>query len=362
LLVLFFLAIPALCFAQASGGSADPFSGGRSAPQPQQQTQASQPGLVTRALLFIMVKQRQFHRKLAAELETIREHGAMAAGWALILTSFLYGILHAAGPGHGKAIMTTYLATHRQRMWRGILLSAIAATVQGITAIVLVFGLTTIAGLAARDTQSAVRWAEQFSYILVAAMGGYLAYRAAAGLRRSLRHGAQAAPMPAPALAQAPVQSVALDQDHSHVHEHTHDHAHGHDFCGDDHCGHSHGPTAAQLDAARDLKTMAGIVLSIGFRPCSGAVLVLAVANLFGIPWAGVAAVFAMSLGTAIAVASLALLVLSARHLVTTLAAEDSPAIAMAGQIVALLGGSGILLLGSLLFINSFGPLHPLGL
>ncbi len=116
------------------------------------------------------------------------------------------------------------------------------------------------------------------------------------------------------------------------------------------------------MDAARDLKTMAGIVLSIGIRPCSGAVLVLAVANLFGIPWAGVAAVFAMSLGTAIAVASLALLVLSARHLVTTLVAENNPGIALAGRVVALVGGSLILLLGTLLFINSFGPLHPLGL
>ena len=145
LLALFLLAIPAICFAQTSGGAADPFSGRRTAPQ--QEAQVQQPGLVTRVLLFIMVKQRQFHRKLAAALEAIREHGAATAGWTLILTSFLYGILHAAGPGHGKAIMTTYLATHRQRMRRGILLSAAAATLQGITAIVLVFVLTTIAGL-----------------------------------------------------------------------------------------------------------------------------------------------------------------------------------------------------------------------
>lgn len=348
LLALFLLAIPAICFAQTSGGAADPFSGRRTAPQ--QEAQVQQPGLVTRVLLFIMVKQRQFHRKLAAALEAIREHGAATAGWTLILTSFLYGILHAAGPGHGKAIMTTYLATHRQRMRRGILLSAAAATLQGITAIVLVFVLTTIAGLAARDTQSAVRWAEQFSYLLVAALGGYLAYRAGSGLLRSVRGRARVALMPAPS------------HGDSHDHGHSHNHAHDHGLRGHDHCGHAHVPTAEQMDAARDFKTMAGVVLSIGVRPCSGAVLVLAVANLFGIPWAGVAAVFAMSLGTAIAVASLALLVLSARHVVTALVAEDSPAIVMAGQVAALAGGAVILLLGGLLFAYSFGPLHPLGL
>ena len=69
-----------------------------------------------------------------------------------------------------------------------------------------------------------------------------------------------------------------------------------------------------------------------------------------------------MSLGTAIAVASLALLVLSARHVVTALVAEDSPAIVMSGQVAALAGGAVILLLGGLLFAYSFGPLHPLGL
>ena len=355
LLALVIFAIPALCLAQAAGGVPEKTVTGNGATA-QHQAQAERPGLIGRTLLFIMAEQRQFHRKLAASLEAIREGRAVAAGWTLILTSFLYGILHAAGPGHGKAIMTTYLATHRQRMRRGILLSAAAATVQGITAILLVFGLTTLAGWAARDTQSAVRLAEQFSYALVAALGGYLAYRAAVGLLRSLRRSTQVA------LAPAHAHAVAHDHDHAHFHSHAHDHDHGHGLCGDDHCGHAHMPTADQLDSARDFRTMAGIVLSIGIRPCSGAVLVLAVANLFGIPWAGIAAVFAMSLGTAIAVATLAMLVLSARRLVTTLVAEDNPGIAMAGQLIALVGGATILLLGGLLFVNSFGPLHPLGL
>ena len=107
---------------------------------------------------------------------------------------------------------------------------------------------------------------------------------------------------------------------------------------------------------------MLGIVLSIGIRPCSGAVLVLAVANVFGIPWSGIAAVFAMSLGTAIAVATLALVVLSARHLVTRIIDAEGPGLVIAGQIVAFLGGAVILALGVTLLIGSLGPAHPLGL
>ena len=107
---------------------------------------------------------------------------------------------------------------------------------------------------------------------------------------------------------------------------------------------------------------MAGVILSIGIRPCSGAVLVLAVANLFAIPWTGVAAVAAMSAGTALAVAALALLVLSARHLAAALIVTDSPAVALAGQFLALLGGLIIFALGATLLAGSFGPAHPLGL
>ena len=332
LLALLLFAIPAICLAQ---GSAEPPASARPAVTAAE-AKAGQPGLFARALAAVIDQQRQFHRKLSASLETIRTEGTSAAGWTLILTSFLYGVFHAAGPGHGKAVLTAYLATHRERLLRGILMSAAAAAVQGMVAILLVFGLTMLAGWAARDTQSAVRWAEQLSFALVAALGGYLVWRAAGGLRRLL------ARMRAPA--------------------HAHTHAHAHDDCGHGHCGHDHFPAPGRVASARDLKAMAGVVLSVGIRPCSGAVLVLAVANLFEIPWAGIAAVFAMSLGTALAVATLALLVLSAKQLAATLIATDSPGVAVAGQLVALAGGTVILALGATLFAGSFGPGHPLGM
>lgn len=335
LLALFMFAIPQIVLAQGAAGPFAPPSQAESSQTTKAETDTAAPGFFSRAIAAILTEQRQFHRKLATALSDIRNEGAATAAWTLIVTSFLYGVFHAAGPGHGKVILTTYLATHRQRMLRGILLSAAAAAVQGVVAIVLVFSLTFLAGWAARDTQSAVRWAEQFSFALVAAMGGYLLFRAARSLWRSYVRPAHAA-------------SAGV-----------HDHAHNHDH---DHCGHAHMPSPDQMASAQDMRTMLGIVLSIGIRPCSGAVLVLAVSNVFGIPWSGIAAVFAMSLGTAIAVATLALVVLSARHLVTRVIDTEGPGIAIAGQIVAFLGGAVILVLGVTLLIGSFAPAHPLGL
>lgn len=341
LLALFLILVPQFGDAQGAAGPFAPKPAGEVAGTSVTADESAEPGLVSRLIASIIDAQRKFHRRLANALTEIRNEGATAAAWTLIVTSFLYGVFHAAGPGHGKAILTAYLATHRQRMLRGILLSAAAAAVQGIVAILLVFGLTYVAGWAARDTQSAVRWAEQFSFALVTALGAYLLYRAALGLRRALAGAASG-------------HSHAGHRPQAHPHAH---HGHGHD-----HCGHAHMPTPDQMDAARDLRTMLGIVLSIGIRPCSGAVLVLAVANVFGIPWAGIAAVFAMSLGTAIAVATLALAVLTARHVVTHFVTTDGPGIAIAGNVVALIGGTAICALGVMLLIGSFGPAHPLGL
>ncbi len=294
------------------------------------EAEAAAPGLFGRAVMFVAEQQRHFHRKLAAALESVRSDGAAAAAWTLIVTSFLYGVFHAAGPGHGKAVLTAYLSTQRERLLRGIGLAAAAAGVQGIVAIVLVFGLMLLAGGAARDAQAAARVAEQLSFALVAALGAYLAYRAAAAILRKRRRGHEAGP----------------------AHDHA-EHAH---------CGHDHFPAPDRLDSARDLQAMAGVVLSVGIRPCSGAVLVLALANLFAIPWAGVAAVFAMSAGTAVAVAALALTVLSARRMAAALVVADSPGIALASRILALAGGLAIFALGASLLAGSLGPAHPLGM
>jgi len=320
----------------ASLGAVQAQTGGPFAPrQPgsvASETAAPTPTLFGRVVVAAMRAQRQFYRKLTTALEAIRNgHGTATAAWTLILTSFLYGIFHAAGPGHGKAIITTYLATHRERILPGILLTGAASALQGLVAILIVFGLVEIAGWAARDTQGAIRWAERFSFTLVTLLGAYLCYKAVRGLWRSF----------------TAVKS--------------HQHHHGHDHGDHEHCGHTHIPTPDQMADARDFRTMAGIVVSIGIRPCSGAVLVLAVANLFGIAWAGVAAVAAMSLGTAIAVATLAMVVLSARHLITNLMRVEGKAVAIAGQVFALVGGGFIVVLGMTLLLGSFGPASTFG-
>ena len=47
--------------------------------------------------------------------------------------AFLYGIFHAAGPGHGKAVISSYLFANHETWRRGVVLSfasVVASAVQ----------------------------------------------------------------------------------------------------------------------------------------------------------------------------------------------------------------------------------------
>ena len=236
--------------------------------------------------------------------------------WPLILLSFLYGLLHAAGPGHGKVILSTYLVTQRAALKRGVVLAVLSALAQGVTAVLLVLGLFWLLGLTGRDAQSGARLAEQASYLLVLALGAALAWRAL----RALRSASDGREMQCES------------------------------------CGHAHAPDAHQMRAT-GLKASLGVVLSIGIRPCSGAIIVLLATEALGLRVAGLLAVLAMSLGTATAVAALSV---GSRALAGRLVSLEGKTLHRVSGLAAFSGGIGIALFGTSLFLASLGPRHPL--
>ena len=285
-------------------------------------TVPSEPSLWSEMIGWIYTQQRIFHQELIDGLRSLTDGGGTAAAWALISASFLYGVFHAAGPGHGKAVLTTYLVTHREQMKRGVLLAAISAFTQGAVAIALVYGLILVAGWLPDNTKptDAASWSERASFALLMALGGYLIYRAVrSGLKRW--RGQEAS-------------------------------------C----CGHSHAPSKEQIAATGSFRATLGVILSIGLRPCTGAVLVLVFAQVVGLHWAGVAAVAAMSAGTAIAVSALAFAAVNARSFAGRLVAGRGGSWLLSADLVALGGGVVLALIGYSLLLASFGPRHPLGL
>lgn len=303
-----------------------PSQGGQQAEAP------STVGPIDRFTIWVYEQQRDFHRRLADDLSRLRESGSLAVAWALIAASFVYGVFHAAGPGHGKAVMTGYLLSQKETLRRGILLAVLAAFCQGLVAILIVYGVVGLADLMPRNAQTAVTWSERASFMLVALLGALLLYRAA---RRIWKR-----------------RAVARMERHDHGHDHHHDR--------DDCCGHAHVPTPEQATQARDFKTAAAVVLSIGIRPCTGAVIVLVFASATGLTWAGISAVMAMSAGTAVTVSGLAATAVGVRNAAWKLPFLSGRGAAAAGDIVYALGGLAILWIGISLLMTSLQPAHPL--
>lgn len=289
-------------------------------------------GLLDRVTIWIYQQQRAFHRELTDHLRELSNTGNWTVAFALVGASFLYGFFHAAGPGHGKAVMTGYLVTHRETVLRGIKLAVAAAFCQGLVAIIIVYGLVSLAGWLPRETQSAIVWSERASFALVALIGAFLLLRGARSLYRRLRASHQS----------------SCRNGHSHDDEH------------DESCGHVHMPSANTVAAASDLKTMIGVVLSIGIRPCTGAVIVLVFAKAVSLAWVGVFAVLAMSAGTALAIGSMAAAAVGLRGAATRFAVAPPRYVGHAADIVAALGGILILVVGISLLSAAFGPSHPI--
>ena len=274
---------------------------------------------------WVWAKQHEFLLQLTQELGSLR--GENSVGWALVLMSFLYGVLHAAGPGHGKVVLTTYLLTHRSRLNRGIAMGTAAAFLQGVTALLLIYAPIGLAGWLPLETETASLWATRVSFAMLAIVGLYLLVRAARALYqgfRQLRH---------------------------ETGEVRHDHAdHGdEDGAG---CGCRHLPSAAQIDTVGSRHAAAGVVLAIGLRPCSGAVFVLIFAVVMGLIWHGVLSVIAMSIGTAITIVILAIIATKARDLASEVVAHRSPLWPLAAAGLGVLGGA-LLLLMALWALNA---------
>jgi nickel/cobalt transporter (NicO) family protein len=313
----------------------NPFGGPRPSAEPQ----------VGGIVGWLLSKQSEFYREMSSTIRAAKSDGS--AVWTLLVISFAYGIFHAAGPGHGKAVISSYLVANQETARRGIVLSFASALMQSLVAVAIVGICALLLNATARTMCGAERVIEIVSYALIAAFGARLVWTKGGGFIRALQ-----APQSLPAMALA----AAAHHDrgthghdhshhgHSHSHAHVarrehrhddqeHDHAHDHDHVHHEHCGHSHGPVPSELAGPGGWRRGLGTILAVGLRPCSGAILVLVFALAQGMFWAGITATFVMGLGTAITVATIAVLAVSAKDLARRLsgASEGGGALVMRG-------------------------------
>lgn len=287
---------------------------------------------------WIAAQQREFYRSMTDALRAMRDNDA--AAWTLIGLSFLYGVLHAAGPGHGKVVISSYMLANETALRRGVMLSLASSIIQALSALVLVGAVFLFLRGTSISMTDAGRFLEVSSYVLVAGFGAWLLWRKLTALRAQAKH------------------------DAAHHHPHHHDHgAHDHHHSHHDHamnedgtcstCGHAHMPSPALAQKVDGFRSGLGAVFSVGLRPCTGAIVVLSFAFFNGLYVAGVASVFAMSMGTAITVSVLATLAVTAKN--TALRYSQTGVMSQRVQnTIEITGASLILVIGLLMLAGAF--------
>ena len=370
-LLLFMMSLPLAQAAEAPAGPASAF--GMTAPQNQSTREMS---VVTRivdsAWSILLFEEHRLTQNMTGAVRNIKSTtNVAAAAGGLVVASFIYGILHAVGPGHGKAVISSYMLADKETLRRGIFLAFLSSLIQALSAITLIGGLYLAARATGLQTKWAEAWLETLSWGFVALIGAWLMIKQIAPMfSRRRAHGA--------ALPHDAHQHSHGDHVHEHafpVHEHhnlsaaatektsctcDHDHSHAEpDHEHDAHCGHAHLPGPDQLRETLSWSRALAISLSIGIRPCTGALLVIIFAAAQGLIWAGILATFAMAFGTALTVSALAALSVGSRKLAITLAGADSRwgnAIAQSSSFVA---SAAVFVLGTAFFFASFQPARP---
>ena len=262
---------------------------------------------------WIFAKQAEFYRQFSGLIRAAKADGS--AAWSLLALSFAYGIFHAAGPGHGKAVISSYLIANEQTWKRGIVLSFASALLQAVVAVVLVGIAAALLNSTAAAMRGAVNVIEIISYALIVLIGlrllwvkGRAFLATAQTLHRPTALSAAATPM-----SHLCANHVHEGRGHHHTRHNGHCDHHHHDEEDASAWGHAHAPEPEELAGPGGWKRGLSAVVAVGLRPCSGAILVLVFALAQGLFWTGVASTIVMGIGTAITVAIIATIAVSAK-------------------------------------------------
>jgi nickel/cobalt transporter (NicO) family protein len=311
-LVLFVLL---LCFGAATAALADPFGAGAD-PAP-----TAGPSLMGGFVQRLAREQSKINERISHEIRTLRDTGSIPSLLTILSIAFLWGVLHAAGPGHGKSLVAAYFVATEARWTSGIVMGGVISLLQGLTAIVTVFILAALLRGLQLQVQLQGAVIELVSYGLVAILGLVMFWRAVTGRGHAHHHG--------------PIGAGPGDHGHDHPagHDHEHDHA----------------------PAAHGRKMSFGSILTVfaGIAPCASAIIIMLFSLANDAILIGAVAVLALSLGMGLTVSTIGVLSIVARRFMKRFATGSTARgehlerlLAVAGS-VAVVGFSGLLMLGA---------------
>ena len=229
------------------------------------ESDASPPSLVARIAGGFMTLQSEVNRTINHRLVAIKREHSLTALLLGLAIAFAYGVFHAVGPGHGKAVLLSYFLSQDAKISRGVWMGAQIAFFHVVSAIVIVVIVHLILQQAFGGPVDELDFLKIASYAAITLIGAAMLRGAFRRLRRA---------------------------------RHSHDHAgHHHDH---DAPGHVHDETCGHVSPVQAWREGGLLSVAVGLIPCSGAVLILVYCLANGLLLSGVLMAAAIGVGMAI--------------------------------------------------------------
>ena len=258
------------------------------------------PVFIQKMLNKITPLQHRLNKALVALTREIKETRSKKSLSIVIVIAFIYGVIHALGPGHGKTITWSYFLSKQAHITKGIVLGNAIAFLHAASALVIVFSLQLLARQAVLTSFEAIsRTVQLVSYALIAMIGLFLLIRTCRNLRRKKDH---------------PGNSLSYE------------------------------------DAKP--RNMIPVAIGVGLIPCPGAVIILLFSSAMGVLKLGVLLTLMMALGMGVTISSVAVLTIVAKRGVLKFV-SGKPGVIVGFQAATGIAGSAfIFLLGLFLFMG----------
>ena len=271
------------------------------------------PGFFSQKVRQVIDLQRSMVLGLGRYMADIKAGGGVGALWVGIWFAFVYGAVHAVGPGHGKMVVASFFVGREAKLWRGVAMGFQIAVTHVVAAVLLVWLVDISFRHFIGGSPAESLWIRMVSFGLIAAIGFLLLSRAVRKAFTAIRHGLH------------------------HLHATGHDHHH-------------------------DLGHQGLLAFVAGAVPCTGAILVMLFALANGMVGTGVILVTAISAGMAITMSGFGVISILFRRLVMNFLGapkgrtqgKERPEVAIAAAVLEHAGALLILFIGLSFFTATF--------
>lgn len=260
----------------------------------------SYPSFLQKILKKISVLQYNLNQRLASLSKEIKEKKSKKPIFIIILVTFIYGMIHALGPGHGKTIIFSYFLRERPNIREGIIAGNLIGFLHAGSALILVLILYFIIKKSFLHTiEDVSRLIKLISYGLITLIGLYLLIKTSIDFKK---------------------------QRDSNV---------------------------INIHAIQNTKSLIPFSIAVGMVPCTGTTIILLFSLSIGIPIIGIISTFFMALGMATTISLVGILTITAKQNAIKFVSRKNRLSSIFERSTSVIGSLLMISLGILLFTSN---------